>query len=422
MKLWVIGISHHNCPVEIREKVNFSADEQAGFLNRVHSVADIAEALVLNTCNRLEFYIYCSNSFDAADYVTSVISAMRPDGAQSWHRSCYIHSGVAAVEHMFKVAGGLDSQIIGEGQILSQLKSAYAISIQCRTSKFMFHKLLHTAFHVGKAVREETRIDCGACSISVGAVRAAGELIDLKKARVMVIGAGENAQLGAKCLASLKAMEIVIVNRNVEAAQSVVERLGTGRAMSLLQLYSAVRNIDVIIASTGSAEPILRYEPLKAALEGSDRKLIIFDVAVPRDVEEQVGQLENVRLFNIDDINDLSGGDIHSHNHELAKADKIIQQHVKEFSKWLDTLNVVPIISELTQRLVQLARCEARRYSVPAQMETEKLELFAESLVKKILHGPITFIKNAGEEPDFEQLQAADLINKIFLEQGAEDQ
>jgi glutamyl-tRNA reductase len=416
MRAHVCGISHHSCPVEVREKFSFGQSQQQELLHKLHNVPDVAEAMILSTCNRLEFYIYCSNAFDAAGCMEKMAAEITSDGLNLWRKYGYHHSGLEAVEHLFNVAAGLDSQVMCEGQILAQLKSAYGTAIHCKSSRFMFHKLMHAAFHVGKAVREQCGMNGQATSVGASAVEAAGKLIDLRKTRAIVVGAGENAQVSAKYLVKKEIGELLIANRNIQGAQAIVDNVGYGRAIALDDLYEYLPGTELVISTTAAAEPVIKYGDVKKALSESGKQIIFFDIAVPRDIEAQVGQIKNVRLFNIDDLDTLAVRDTEKYRVELEKARNIVAQHVGEFGKWLDTLNIVPVISELTQKLSELAKAEARRYATTAQVDPDKLEQFAQSLARKILHGPIAFMKNAGDEPTFEQVQVADLLNRIFLE------
>jgi glutamyl-tRNA reductase len=418
MKLTLFGISHHNCGIAEREKLNLSHDEQCTILREVHALPDLVEALVLNTCNRLEFYFYGSKQFDPKAHADGVISKLRPAGLQTWRQKYYEQHGISVVRHLFRVAAGLDSQMIGENQIISQLKSAYATALECHTSKFLFHKLMHNAFHVGKAVRSETQMNCGAASVPLAAVEMAKKAMSPGSGKVMVIGAGESAELAASYLAKFGVKELLIANRSGESAQAIIERLRTGRVIRLDEVAGQMANVDVVIASTSAAEPVVKLAEAETYIAARNRPLTIIDIAVPRDVEEGIGRLKNVKLFNIDDLNKIAEENKNRRAQTIPSAEAIVEEHVKEFSTWLDSLSIVPVIRDLTQHLVETARGEARRYAASVGgVKPDELEVFAESLAKKILHGPIQFLKSTGDdEPTFEQLQAMSLINRVFLE------
>jgi glutamyl-tRNA reductase len=414
MKLSLYGISHHTCSVCHREKLNLSQDEQYAILRQMHSAGDIAEGLVLNTCNRLEFYIYASKKFDAQAFVEGIINTRRPDALETWKAQHYQHNGIDVISHIFRVAAGLDSQMIGENQILAQLKSAYAASLQCGTSKFIFHKMLHGAFHVGKEVRSEGILSGCNVSVSLAAAEMARKEFKFPDCTAMVIGAGENSELAARHLVEGGIKGLVIANRSIESAKALAKNLKLGRAIALEDIKSNLEHVDFVITSTGSVEPILKASDINGSIGLRPRPLLIIDIAVPRDVEPEVGGVKGVKLLNIDDLNKIN-----SENSRLCEqvslAMNVVDEHVKKFDDWLSSLSIVPVITELTQNMVSMAKSEARRYAGDfSGIEAEKLEAFAESLARKFLHGPITFLKNGDDEPNFEQMQAVNLLNKMF--------
>jgi glutamyl-tRNA reductase len=419
MKLALYGISHHSCPIAEREQLNLTQEEQYSILRRMHATGDVAEAILLNTCNRLEFYVYASKNLDVKNFVNDMIAKFRPDALTIWQNHHYEHFGVNVVRHLFCVAAGLSSQMLGENQIVSQVKSAYAAALECHTSQFLFHKLCHSAFHVGKEVRSQTDINCGSVSVSLAAVELAKEKTSLPQSSAMIIGAGENAELAAKYLLKYGLHELVIANRNPETARAMIDRLKAGRSVGLDKIYEHLAQVDLVIASTASPEPLITYKEAATALAGRTKPLLIIDVAVPRDIDPQVKDCDNVQLYNIDDLNRQVDTNKSKRDQQIPKAIAIVDEHVKEFAAWLDSLSIVPVISELTQKMTLLAKAEARRYASDfGGIEKDKLELFAESLAKKILHGPVSFLKGTGdEEPTFEQLQAVNLINKMFFTQ-----
>ncbi|MHC4501105.1 MAG: glutamyl-tRNA reductase, partial [Planctomycetota bacterium] len=189
-------------------------------LRQMHAEDGVSEAVILDTCNRIEFYVYAKKTFDVTGFLAELIGQVRPEGLDTWHKYSRQSGEMDVVRHLFEVAAGLDSQMIGENQILSQVQSAYTLSLDCRMSKFMFHRLFHNAFRVGKAVRTSTNINCGAVSVSLAAVELAKTKIDLSSAPAMVIGAGENAELAAKYLLKAGLQNLIIANRNTEKANA----------------------------------------------------------------------------------------------------------------------------------------------------------------------------------------------------------
>ncbi len=424
MRLVLNSITHHSCPVEVREKVSFTPEQRQFCLKKMRAENRISEAAVLQTCNRLEFYIYAGKDFDVSVFLTGLIGDVRPEAADAWLKYHRQAVGMDVVRHLFEVAAGLDSQMIGENQILSQVKSAYTDSIDCRMSKFMFHRLFHSAFRAGKAVRSSTNINCGAVSVSLAAVELAKREIEVSSGAAMVIGAGENAELAARYLLKAGLRRLIVANRNRQKALACTERLKAGEVIGLAEIPEKLNDVDLLIGSTASDEPVVTYQMVEDVLARRDKPLLIIDIAVPRDIEPDVGSFECVSLYNIDDLNEQISINKERRSSEIPKARQIVADFTDMFAKWYDSLNLLPVVSQLTQKGVDLARSEAARYAKDfGSGNSEKLQLFAESLARKILHGPITLLKALGdEEPDTEQLRALDLINKMFLSQGKFDQ
>ncbi len=424
MKLVLNSITYRNSPVEVREKVSFTSQQRRFMLKKMHAEEGIAEAAVLETCNRIEFYVYAKKDFGVSGFLTELIGQVQPAAVDAWSEMSRQKTGIDIVRHLFEVAAGLDSQMIGENQILSQVKSAYAESLDCRMSKFMFHRLFHNAFRVGKAVRADTNINCGAVSVGLAAVELARREIDLSGSTAMVIGAGENAELVARYLLKASLQCLIIANRDTQKAQALASRLKTGQIIGLEDISGKLGDIDLLISSTAAVEPIVTYKMVEDVLAHRDKRLLMIDIAVPRDIDSQVNRFECVTLYNIDDLNEQISRNKKKRSSEIPKAQRIVAEFTDKFSKWYDSLNLVPVISQLTRKGIDLAHSEAARYAKDfGEAGGDKLERFAESLVKKILHGPISFLKaGADEEPSTEQLEGVDLINKMFLSQGEHEQ
>ena len=423
MKLVLNNITYHNCPVQLREKVAFTEKQQRFMLRQMHAAEDISEAVILQTCNRLEFYLYARKSFDCRKFLDELIGRVSPDAVDTWRKYSAESTGIDIVRHLFEVAAGLDSQMIGENQILSQVKSAYSMSIDCRMSKMIFHRLFHNAFRAGKAVRTKTNINCGAVSISLAAVELARAKVDLPASTAMLIGAGENAELAARYLLKAQLLRLIVANRNLQKAKDMTARLKTGCVIPLTDIPAELPEVDLLIASTAAAETIVTFQSVKDLLAPRKKPLLIIDIAVPRDIDPAIGQFGCVALFNIDDLNEQISSNLEKRSSEIPKARAIVDEFTGRFADWLNSLNLVPVISQLTQKGLQLAHSEAARYAKDfGQDSSDKLKAFAESLVKKVLHGPVSFIKaDGGDELTTEQLQAVDLINKMFLSRDDND-
>jgi len=422
MKLVLNNITYHNCPVEVREKVVFTPQQRRFMLKQMRSQEEISEAAILQTCNRLEFYTYARKSFDCRGFLASLIGRVQPDASDAWSKYSSEISGIDVARHLFEVAAGLDSQMIGENQVLSQVKSAYTQSLDCRTSSMIFHRLFHIAFRVGKAVRTDTNINCGAVSVGLAAVELARKEIKMSGSAAMVVGAGENAELVARYLLKAGLSRLIIANRNKRRAKVLASRLGTSEVIGLVDIAERLAEVDLLISSTAAPEPVLTYRDVKDKLVRRRKPLLIIDIAVPRDIDPDIGRFKCVSLYNIDDLNEQIDCNREKRSREIPRARAIVAEFTDNFAKWYDSLNLVPVISKLTEKGRQFAHSEARRYAKDfGEGNSDKLKAFAESLVKKVLHGPISFIKNGGSEQlSRQQLQAVDLINKMFLSKNEE--
>jgi len=423
MKLFLNNITYHNCTVDVREKVAFGDAHRHLMLRKMHTEAAISEAVILETCNRVEFYVYAKKSFNCSRFLTELIRDVKPQAVDAWDKYSRESDGLDVVRHLFEVAAGLDSQMIGENQILSQVKSAYAESVDCKMSRSLFHRLFHTAFRTGKAVRTDTNINCGAVSIALAAVELAKDKIDLSTARAVVIGAGENAELVARYLIKAGLSDLMIANRSIARAKAVTVRLNKGKATGLNSLCEKLTEVDLVISSTSAAKALITYKAAENVLKHRKKPLLIIDIAVPRDIDPDIARCKRARLYNIDDLKEQISICKERRNTEIPKARAIIDEFANKFADWLNSLNIVPVISELTKNGVNMARNEAKRYAKDfGKNNSRKLELFAEKLVNKVLHGPISFLKGNGNgELDAEQIQAAELMNKMFLIQDKND-
>lgn len=417
MELVLQSVNYHDCPIGRREKVSLANGQVQEMLRALLGEDGIVEAAILQTCNRTEIYLYAKKDIDWCQPVSELMGQLGDEAGQTWQKYCTQKRGIDVARHLFGVAAGLDSQMLGENQILSQVKAAYIESIGCRASRFIFHRLFHTAFRVGKAVRTQTDINCGAVSISLAAVELAKEKTKLEKTSAIIIGAGENAELAAKYLVKGGLKQLIVANRNKDNAGEMCGRLGAGRIIGLDEIPAALDEADLVIASTGATQPVVTYENVKDVLSKRKKPLLMIDIAVPRDIDERISKFDCVTIVNIDDLDKRIAVNREKRSTEIPKAEKIVDDFTKQFANWRDSLSVVPVVTQLTQRAIELARAEAKRYAKDfGQANAAKLETFAESLAKKILHGPVSFLKDADDDdPTTQQLRALDLVNKMFL-------
>jgi len=318
------------CPAAVREKLVLDVQRQKLFLQSCREHSQISDALILNTCNRLEFYFCLVEDFDISAFIDNFISY------NGWNEYKRTFHGIETTAHLFSVAAGVESQIIGENEIFSQLKSAYSFAIHCDTIGFMFHRLLHSAFRVAKAVRTHTDINTGALSIAQAAVELAADNSDVSKAKVSVIGSGANAELVIKHLIRKKAKDITIVARNKDSAERLIEKTTVGQFLPLNGLENHLPGADVVFAAAASQKPLVTA----ANLENRAKPLILIDLSVPPNIELNAANMKNIKLFNIDSLNEIIGANNRKRRTEIPKAKTLIAEHLQTFSRWHENLKV----------------------------------------------------------------------------------
>ena len=339
MDLFCQSVNFKDCSAAAREKLVLDQQQQRNFLLNCRRCADISDALILNTCNRLEFYFYVKKWFDVSAIINNFISH------NCWNEYKQTLYGLDVAGHLFSVAAGLGSQIIGENEIFSQLKSAYSFALRCETIKSMFHHLLHGAFRAAKAVKTHTNISTGALSIAQAAVELAMNVADVE-AKVFVLGSGTNAGLVVKHLIRKNVQDIAVAARNKTAGEQLIKNAGFGCYVPLNGLNNCLDDADIVFAATASQKPLISAaELLKRA-----KPLILIDLSVPPNVEPGAGKLDSVKLFNIDSLNKIISANNRKRQTEIPKARAIIDQHLRAFSKWFENLGIVPLVSEKAGR------------------------------------------------------------------------
>ena len=339
MNLFYYGIDYKNTPLAVREKLTLDIAQQRRLLRLFHNEAAISDSLILNTCNRLEFYFYAKENFDSAGFLQNLLADTASDSSGQWQKFCNCLTGTDVVHHLFRVAAGIESQMLGENQIMAQLKSAYSQAIDCKSVQTVFHRLMHIAFRTSKAVRTHTGINCGAVSIALAAVELADKEITLTGAKVLLLGAGENAELIAKYLCKNKIAELIIANRGNEAGQRITDKLKTGRIIELAKVADELTNVDLVIASTAAKEPLITETNAGGILDKRSGRVLMIDIAVPRDIDPALAGHKNVRLFNIEDLTEQIDINKQKRTAQIPKAASLIAEHVEMFSNWLKSLN-----------------------------------------------------------------------------------
>jgi glutamyl-tRNA reductase len=326
MKLFCVGISHHTANVETRERYAGLRSEET-----LRQACGCKEALLLTTCNRVEIYA----SADQPVATDEVIRVLRPSGADDSEngQAFYRYEGEACATHLFRVVAGLDSMVIGETEILGQVKKAYEGARESGSAGPLIHRLFQRAFRVAKQVRSTTDITRGAVSVGAVAVELAGKIFgNLRERRVLILGAGETSERTARALSSRGVTDIRVSNRSFERAENLAAIVG-GRAVAFDQWAAQCREIDILISSTSAEEPLLTRELLAPMLRGrADRPLFIIDIAVPRDVAPDVNKMDGVYLYDIDSLQSIAEQSLAMRREQMAAAEEIIADHVSDFA------------------------------------------------------------------------------------------
>ena len=405
MVVTVIGASHRTAPIDVRERFAFGLGELPRALQRLVEAGPVQEAVLLSTCNRTEVYLALSDAERGEEIARQMMAERAGGDAGSNLRYLYQRRDRAAVEHLFRVAAGLDSMVVGEPQIQGQVREAYmaACSVAGGSGPVVgptLNRLFQTALNVGGRVRSETQLGVGAASISSAAVDLAKKIFgSLRGRHALVMGAGEMSEVTLECLRSEGVDGTLVVNRTHARAQELAERCG-GRALQWDDLGSALGAADIVICSTAAPHPVLTRREFRRVLPGGVRRpLCIIDIAIPRDVEPEVGEEDNVFLYNIDDLQQMVEDSLGRRREELPAAEAIVAEGVEEFWAWFSGLAVVPTIRDLRERSEELRRAELdkamRRLSHLAPEDREAVEGLTRSLLNKLLHAPTVRLREA---------------------------
>ncbi|MBD5648045.1 MAG: glutamyl-tRNA reductase [Desulfovibrio sp.] len=413
----LVGLNHRTAGVDVRERFAL-AEHCAPDTWAVPTADALSEALILSTCNRVELLGVGADSATVRDHLLRSWAGARHAEPEDLAPYLYEYTGNEAVRHLFAVASSLDSMVLGEPQILGQLKQAYRRSVESRATGVILNRLLHKAFSVAKRVRTETAVAANAVSISYAAVELARRIFgDMPSHRALLVGAGEMAELAAMHLLQAGIDEIVVVNRTRERAVELATRFH-GRAAGFEELPARIAEADIVITSTGSPEPILRARDLRAVLKSrKNRPMFFIDIAVPRDIDPDVNGLDNVYLYDIDDLREVVEENLAGRREEAAKAGAILDEEVALFSRWLESLESQPTIVELVRRGERVAEEELartlKRLGPLDENQRAALTAMAHAIAHKLNHAPIMFLKEDGMARDGVPARV-NLVRRVF--------
>ena len=400
-KLLIFGLNHRSAPVAMRERLAYAENEIVPALLRLkQQVPSLAEAALLSTCNRVEIIGAGTDSKRAAEESLLFLARDRAVAAESFRPVMFHLEGRAAARHLFRVGASLDSMVIGEPQILGQVKAAYALAAEAGTAGLVLHRAFHKAFSVAKHVRKETLIGHGAVSLSSAAVSLAGKIFDtLTDKTVMLMGAGRMAELTARSLKRLGIETLLITSRTFDNAVALARELG-GTAVPYGNFKPHLKMADVLIGSLAVSQPVIGPAEFEITVkERRYRPTFLIDLGVPRNFDERLNSLENVYLYDIDDLGKVALESRDERDREAMRAEPLVELEVDSFMRWLDGLELVPAIKEIRSSVEQLRTGELERHRAwlagLAPGERARIELMTRSLVNKLLHRVLSGLRDS---------------------------
>jgi glutamyl-tRNA reductase len=397
-RIVVVGLDYKSAPVELRERLAFSQSKLELGLEKLSVKRSVQECVILSTCNRVEVYSVSDNIEECVESIREFLSDFHGISLDSFAHLLNISIGHMAIRHIFSVASSIDSMVIGEPQILGQVKQAYKSAVFKQTVGLILNRLFHTAFFVAKKVRSQTKIGAQAVSVSYVAVELAKRIFDdLSKRRVMLIGAGDMGELAARHLVNSGIRDLTIASRRYDNSEALASKLN-GTPISMDEVYYFLKETDIVITATGSSEYIIKPHHMREALKlRNNEPIFMIDIAVPRDIDPRVEEMSNIYLYDIDDLRSVTDENMESRRENAKLAEDIVLQTERNFQRWLNGLKVVPTIVKLRNKIEIIKEAELRRALDKLGRDDEKLRAIIESMasgiVGKILHDPLTNLK-----------------------------
>ncbi len=416
MHLFLLGVSHRTAPVDLREQLDFSSRDLGAAVEALATRPGAAESVVLSTCNRSEVYVASSDPVGARDEIVAFLCEYHGLPQEAFAQHLFSLTDAEAAAHLFRVAAGLDSLVVGEPQILGQVKDAFQVAADRRCAGPLLSRAFHWAFGVGKRVRTETSLGEGAVSVSFAAVALARKIFGrLEGRRVLVIGAGEISKLTAQHLRSHGVGEIVITSRTASHAEVLAEAVA-GRAVPWSELTRALASADIVITATGSQRPIVTRAQVEGVTGRRAEPLFIIDIAVPRDVEAAVGNIEQVFLYNVDDLQSIVQENLSRRGAEIERAEAIVREEVQKFTAWHRSRGAIPTVVALRQKFEAIRRAELQRLegklgALPPDARA-RVDEVTRLIVEKLLLEPTEQLKALPDEET--QASYTEAMNRLF--------
>jgi glutamyl-tRNA reductase len=392
MHIYCLGLNHTTTPIELREQFSLGEDAIRSTLARLacgHLATSIAELVIISTCNRTE--LYAASSHSALTELEAFLSDVSGVPAPQFHAHSYRYKNLDAARHLFTVAAGLDSLVIGEPQILGQIVRALELSRGQNMAGPILNRLFQAALHAGKRARTETGISRNPASVSSLAASLAERVVHpIAEAQIVILGAGEMAELAVEALRKRGAKKILVVNRTLERAHAIADRWGA-QITTFENLNSALRSADILISSTGAPHLILSAEMVEHAMQ-AQRPLVLIDIAVPRDIDSDAANIPHVKLYDIDNLNEKLEGALAERMAEVPQVKSILDEEIREFEEYMKSLEMIPIISDIRQQAESIRKemleKTLRRLPDLTDAERARIEAMTQALVKQILHAP----------------------------------
>ncbi len=403
MNLIIAGLNHKTAPVEVREKLTFPADSIGDSLKRLLRSYDVNEGVIISTCNRVEVLGVAGDIEKGVWELKRFLAESSGVPLEELDESLYVQTAEVAVQHVFRVASCLDSMIMGEPQILGQVKDAYSHAVHNDTAGVIMHKLFHKTFSVAKRIRTETNIGSSAVSISFAAVELARKILgELAGKSSMLIGAGEMAELAARHLLSGGVREIKIANRTYEKAVDMARDFN-GTPVMFREIPHYLKDVDIVIASTASPSFIIKPDDIEVVMkERKHRPMFFIDISVPRNIDPLVNNIDNAYVYSIDDLQGVVEANFRERSKEAQRAEAIVAEEIGTFYRWVKSLDVVPTIIAIRDRFEAIRKSELEKCAAElgplAEKDMATLDTMTRAIVKKILHGPITQLKKESDK------------------------
>lgn len=405
MNILVVGLNHRTADVDVREKLAFNGPKLEEGLLRIKELPAIEEAIILSTCNRVEIYADVKGHEDASETLTTFLSEFHNLDRTALKKSLYFLKDEDAVRHIFRVSASLDSMVVGEPQILGQMKDAFDFALQKKTTGMLLNRLMKKAISVAKRIRTETKIAENAVSISFAAVELARKIFtDLSEKSFMLLGAGDMAELAARHMMNFNVREVIVVNRTFERGCELANEFN-GRAVRFEDFLKEMVHADIIICSTNAPSYVLRREDMQRVMkERRNKPVFIIDISVPRNIDPEINNIDNVYLYDVDDLQGVVEENIMERRKEAEMAEAIIREEIAAFQKWISSLDSIPTVVALRNKAEEIKKDELDRlmnkFPELGEKERNAIEYMASAIVNKLIHPPTIAIKEDAEDKD----------------------